>query len=234
MLVEVHTSVRGNLNPDPAIDPICAIFLTITNDSPPGHRLEQSITKVIVVEKITEATKHLERCVFNLDITYVDSETVLIEKIIELVKHHDPDILCGYETETSSWGYFLERAQILGLEIVKEVSRITEKHRQKRWRGDENDFEGKVLGRIMLNVWRLFRHEMALSSYSFENCMYQVLKERVPTYGYAQLWNWWSEESRILRWIPVEYYLTRLSGTVRMLDKLDIISKYTTVFVNTN
>uniref|UniRef100_A0A2H1WJ56 DNA polymerase n=1 Tax=Spodoptera frugiperda TaxID=7108 RepID=A0A2H1WJ56_SPOFR len=224
MVAEVHTSVRGDLNPDPAIDPIEILFVTVTNDCPLDHRLQKSLTKVIVVEK-SSPVRYLDRCIFNVDVTYVDNESVLLEKVLELVMLHDPDILCGYEIEMSSWGYILERAQVLGLEIVKEVSRITEKYRQKRWRGEDNDFEGRVIGRIMLNVWRLFRHEMALSSYSFENCMYEVLKERVPTYSYAQLGKWWRDETRLLRWIPVEHYLTRLSGTVRMLEKLDIINR---------
>ncbi|CAB3236740.1 unnamed protein product [Arctia plantaginis] len=224
MLAEVLTAVRGDLNPDPAIDPIQALFVTITNDCPPDHRLVKSITKVIVVEE-TAAIKYLDRCVFDVDVTYVNNESNLFEKIIELVINHDPDIMCGYEVEMDSWGYLFSRAQALGLEIVREVSRITEKHRQKRWRGEETDYEARIIGRIMLNVWRLFRHEMALSSYSFENCMYEVLKERVPKYSYSQLAAWWHDESRILRWIPVEYYLTKLSGTVRMLDKLDIINR---------
>ncbi|XP_047022064.1 DNA polymerase zeta catalytic subunit isoform X1 [Helicoverpa zea] len=224
MLVEVHTAIRGDFNPDPSIDPIEILFLTVTNDCPPGHRLQRNLTKIIVVEKDTPL-RYLDRCIFNVDVTYVDTENELLEKVIELVGTHDPDILCGYETEMTSWGYILERAQVLGLEIIQEVSRITEKYRQKRWRSEENDFEGRIIGRIMLNVWRLFRHEMALSSYSFENCMYEVLKERVPKYSYAQLASWWRDETRIFRWIPVEHYLTRLSGTVRMLDKLDIINR---------
>ncbi|KAH9634515.1 hypothetical protein HF086_016603 [Spodoptera exigua] len=224
MVAEVHTSVRGDSNPDPAIDPIEMLLVTVTNDCPPDHRLQKSLTQIVVVEK-SSPVRYLDRCIFNADVTYVDNESVLLEKVLELVMIHDPDILCGYEIEMGSWGYILERAQVLGLEIVKEVSRITEKYRQKRWRGEENDFEGRIIGRIMLNVWRLFRHEMALSSYSFENCMYEVLKERVPTYSYAQLGKWWRDETRLLRWIPVEHYLTRLSGTVRMLEKLDIINR---------
>lgn len=224
MLLEVHTSVRGDLNPDPALDAIEAIFLTVTNDSPSDHFLPKNLTEILVVDDMTPP-KYLDRCIFQ-KVTYVSNEKEIIERVIELVKQHDPDIMCGYEIEMNSWGYFLERAQLLDFEIVKEVSRITEKFRQKRFRGEnEKDFEGRILGRIMFNVWRLFRHELALSSYSFENCMYEVLKERVPKYSYAQLAEWWGDESRILRWIPCDYYMTILSGTVRMLEKLDIISK---------
>ncbi|XP_049869672.1 DNA polymerase zeta catalytic subunit [Pectinophora gossypiella] len=223
MVIEVLASVRGELHPNPLLDPVQAVFIKVTNDCPPNHFLAKSTIEIIVVDN-NEIPPKLDRCVFN-KVTYVNNENELLERVIELVKKHDPDIMCGYEIEMSSWGYILERSQVLGLEIVKEVSRITEKYRQKRWRSEENDFEGRIIGRIMFNVWRLLRYELALSSYSFENCMYEIMKERVPKYSYAQLFEWWNHESRMLRWIPVEYYLTRLSGTVRMLEKLDIINR---------
>lgn len=224
MLIEVHTSVRGELHPDPIQDSIEAIFYTVTNDCPPGHSLPKSYTGILVIDN-SDSLKYLGRCVQNIPVSYLNNECEIIERLIELVRRHDPDIMCGYEIEMNSWGYVFERAQLLGMDIVTDMSRITEKYRQKRWRNDDKDLEGRIIGRVIFNVWRLFRHELALSSYSFENCMYEVLKERVPTYSYAQLSEWWSHESRIFRWIPVDYYLTRLSGTVRMLEKLDIISK---------
>ncbi|KPJ19017.1 DNA polymerase zeta catalytic subunit [Papilio machaon] len=224
MLVEVHTSVRLDLNPDPSIDPIQAIFITVKNYCPTNHFLQNEMTEILVIDSL-QPPKLLDRCVFNSKVTYVENEIKCIEKLIKSVKENDPDILCGYDIEMNSWGYIIERAQNLGIEVIMEISRITEKHRQKRWRNDESELEGRVIGRITFNVWRLFRHELALSSYSFENCMYVILNERVPTYSYAQLAEWWNDESRILRWIPVEYYLTKLSGTVRMLEKLDMINR---------
>ncbi|XP_045493795.1 DNA polymerase zeta catalytic subunit [Colias croceus] len=224
MILEVHTKVRGDMCPDPALDDIKAVFVSITNNCPDNHFLAKQLTQILVVDE-SKPPKHLDRCVFNANVVYVDTESEIFDKIINLVKEHDPDIMCGYEIEMNSWGYVLERAQFLGLEIVKEISRITEKYRQKKWRHDENEMEGRIIGRITFNVWRLFRYELALSSYSFENCMYQILKERVPKYSHSQLSEWWNDESRMLRWIPVEYYLTRLSGTVRMLEKLDMINR---------
>ncbi|XP_059056759.1 DNA polymerase zeta catalytic subunit isoform X1 [Achroia grisella] len=224
MLTEVFTTVRGDLHPDPSVDTIQAIFIMVTNDCPADHSLVKSTTEIIVVDN-TPPPNLLDRCIFKANITYVNSENDILNKLIELVKKHDPDIMCGYEIDMKSWGFILERAQVLGMEMVREISRITAKYRQKRWRSEDKDFEGKIIGRITFNVWRLFRHELALSSYSFENCMYQVLNERVPEFSFAQLAAWWNEESRILRWITVEYYMTRLSGTVRMLEKLDIINR---------
>ncbi|XP_022117950.2 DNA polymerase zeta catalytic subunit isoform X1 [Pieris rapae] len=224
MIIEIQTATRGDLYPDPAIDEIKAIFISITNNCPDNHFLPKHLTQILVVDN-KPPPKHLDRCVFNAKIAYFDTENDILEKLISLVKEHDPDIMCGYEIEMKSWGYVLERAQYLGLEIVREISRVTEKYRQKKWRRDDNEMEGRIIGRITFNVWRLFRYELALSSYSFENCMYEILKERVPKYSYAQLSEWWNDESRMLRWIPVEYHLTKLSGTVRMLEKLDIINR---------
>ncbi|KAL4711723.1 hypothetical protein ACJJTC_003490 [Scirpophaga incertulas] len=224
MLAEVHTSTRGDLYPDPALDSIQAVFIMVTNDCPPDSFLERKVIHVLVVDNGT-TLRHLDRCVYDLRVSYFQSEIALLDKVVELVKSHDPDIMCGYEMEMNSWGYIFERAQLLGLEIVKEVSRITEKNRQKRWKSEDNEFEGRIIGRVTFNVWRLFRHELALSSYSFENCMYEILKERVPKYSHSQLTEWWNNESRIFRWIPVEYYMTKLKGTVRMLEKLDIINR---------
>ncbi|KAJ0178950.1 hypothetical protein K1T71_005725 [Dendrolimus kikuchii] len=223
MLVEVHTEIREDFHPNPSLDAIKAIFIKVTNDCPSNHFLAKCITEIYVVDELP-TPKYLDRCVFGIPVFYFNSESNLLEKVIELVHKHDPDIMCGYEIESNSWGYIIERSQILGVEIVREISRITEKHRQKRWRSDES-FEGNIIGRVIFNVWRLFRHELALSSYSFENCMYEILKERVPKFSVTQLAEWWNDESRILRWIPVEYYLTKLSGTVRMLEKLDIINR---------
>lgn len=223
MVLEVHAAVRADLRPDPLHDPIQAVFINVTNDIQTEHQ-QKSTTEIIAVDEM-RPPKKFDRCVVDTKVTYVNNEADLFQSIIDLVKKHDPDIMCGYEIEKSSWGYVLERSQVLGLELVMEISRITDKYRQKRRRGDDNDFEGRIIGRILFNVWRLFRHELALSSYSFENCMYEILKERVPKYSHTQIAEWWNDESRILRWVPVEHYLTRLSGTVRMLEKLDIISE---------
>ncbi|XP_041971282.1 DNA polymerase zeta catalytic subunit [Aricia agestis] len=224
MILEVHTDVRGDLNPDPARDQIKALFVTVFNDCPSDHTLQRYITQVFVADT-KDGFKQFDRCTFRYDISYFNTEHEILEKLVDFVKIHDPDIMCGYEIEMNSWGYAVERSQMLGMEMVRELSRITDKNRQKRWRHDDKELEGRVIGRITFNVWRLFRYELALSSYSFENCMYEILKERVPTYNHAQLAEWWDHESRMFRWIPMEHYLTRLSGTLRMLEKLDIINR---------
>lgn len=44
---------------------------------------------------------------------------------MHLIKHrYDPDILVGYEVQKASWGYLLERAAQLSIDLATEISRL--------------------------------------------------------------------------------------------------------------
>jgi DNA polymerase zeta len=40
-----------------------------------------------------------------------DSELDVINRLTDMVRERDPDILAGYEVQSSSWGYVIERAR---------------------------------------------------------------------------------------------------------------------------
>lgn len=40
-----------------------------------------------------------------------DSELDVINRLTDIVRESDPDILAGYEVQNSSWGYVIERAR---------------------------------------------------------------------------------------------------------------------------
>jgi len=41
-----------------------------------------------------------------------DCELDLINRLTNIVRERDPDILAGYEVQSSSWGYVIERARL--------------------------------------------------------------------------------------------------------------------------
>lgn len=41
-----------------------------------------------------------------------ESELDLINRLTDIVREFDPDILAGYELQSSSWGYVIERARM--------------------------------------------------------------------------------------------------------------------------
>ena len=52
---------------------------------------------------------------FHFDDTIiVETEECLLASFIEIIQHHDPDILVGYDSETHSFGFLARRAAIKG------------------------------------------------------------------------------------------------------------------------
>lgn len=178
----------------------------------------------------------LEKIGKDTQITYVDTEIDLLQELVSLVRKWDPDIFAGYEIETASWGYVIQRGQFVGLSLIPLLSRVPSQKPDKNLNnGSQEEFQPnaaygveyeshiKLHGRILLDVWRLLRGEIALTSYSFENIMYHVLHRRYALKSYKDLTSIWG--TPISRWIVVQYYLERVQGTLDILNQLDLIGR---------
>lgn len=60
-----------------------------------------------------------------------------------------------------SWGYLKDRCRHLGLNMIKELSRIiTENEQTSEYLEEITNSEIKIKGRIVLDIWKLLRHEV--------------------------------------------------------------------------
>lgn len=84
-------------------------------------------------------------------------------------------------------------------------------------------YQLKIIGRILLDIWRLLRHEIALTSYSFENIMYHILHKRCPLHSHRLLTQMWYKTSTI--WIVFDYFFERVCGCIEILKQLDLIGR---------
>lgn len=164
----------------------------------------------------------------------VDSEAAVIMALVQLVRKWDPDIFAGYEIELASWGYIFQRCQVINIDIIPLVSRIPSQKIAKfrsnedevpieEFQGIEYESEYKLYGRILLDVWRLLRGEIALTSYSFENCMYHILHRRYALYSHEKLTRLWCDS--VNQYIVIDYYKDRVFGTLEILNQLDLIGR---------
>ena len=71
------------------------------------HRFQSGV--IAVREALSGLSVGLTR---GLTIFEEDSELNLINRLTDLVREKDPDILAGYEVQSSSWGYVIERARL--------------------------------------------------------------------------------------------------------------------------
>ncbi|KAJ8934362.1 hypothetical protein NQ314_013403 [Rhamnusium bicolor] len=228
LVMEMHIRTRGDFKPNPEYDSVRAIFYSVLNDVPENHPKATKAKGVIAINSLplspgTTKVPILDGAGIDCDIIYVDSEDNLFNEFLKVINYWDPDIIAGYEIEMLSWGYLIERAYVLGMNIKPLLARTKGSSHTRKDEDRENEL--KIVGRIVLDVWRLMRHEIALQSYTFESIIYHILQKRVPQYSFRDLSFWWDHRSTIYRHRTVHYYLFRVVMILELFDKLDLIGR---------
>ncbi|KAE8602678.1 hypothetical protein XENTR_v10014081 [Xenopus tropicalis] len=239
MSMELHARTRRDLEPDPEFDPICALFYCLSSDSLLSNANKKQVTGAIIVhleEPSSEGgrrqTPFLARSgITGFEVTYAADEKQLFEMLLSLVRRFDPDILLGYEVQMHSWGYLLQRASALNVDLCQQLSRVPDDKNENRFSTEKDEYgadtmsEINIVGRIVLNVWRMMRSEVALTNYTFENVAFHVLHQRFPLFTFRSLSDWFDNRKDVLRWRTADYYMCRVHGSLQVLEKLDLIGR---------
>ncbi|XP_077444018.1 DNA polymerase zeta catalytic subunit isoform X1 [Stigmatopora argus] len=241
MGMELHARTRRDLEADPEFDQVCALFYCLTSDVPLSNIDSRQLTGAIVVHKDSESchqagqrgtTPLLVRSgVSGLQVKYTTDEKMLFHELVAIMRKFDPDILFGYEVQMHSWGYLLQRAAVLGVDLCQQLSRIPDDSRDNRFSAERDDYgantmtEINIIGRIILNIWRVMKTEVTLNNYSFENVAFHVLHQRFPLYSPRTLSDWFDHNTDLYRWKMVDHYVSRVHGTMQLLQQHDIIGR---------
>uniref|UniRef100_A0A8C4PYF9 DNA polymerase zeta catalytic subunit n=1 Tax=Eptatretus burgeri TaxID=7764 RepID=A0A8C4PYF9_EPTBU len=229
--LEVHVRNRLEMHPDPMVDPVLAVCYCMHEDSnglPPNV---DGMFGAFAVSDPASGAGMMGRGRMGIEVLEVLSEEQLFADLQDLVLRFDPDILLGYEVQTTSWGFLLERAAVLGLDFCQKISRLAESSKENHFAREQDEFgaesmsEIHIAGRIVLNVWRMMKTEVALRVYSFENVAFHVLHQRLPHYSFRQLTLWWNTPSLLSRWKVLEYLRCRVCGNVQLLHNLDLVGR---------
>ncbi|XP_058029850.1 DNA polymerase zeta catalytic subunit isoform X2 [Ahaetulla prasina] len=240
--IELHARTRRDLEADPEFDPICALFYCISSDTPLPDIEKMEITGAIVIDKDRARTissqgnrEHaplLARSgISGLEVTYATDERALFQEVVNIVKRYDPDILLGYEVQMHSWGYLLQRAAALDVDLCQMISRVPDDKKENRFASDLDEYgadtmsEINIVGRVILNIWRIMRHEVALTNYTFENVSFHILHQRFPLFTSRVLSDWFDNKADIYRWKIIDYYISRVRGNIQLLEQVDLIGR---------
>ncbi|KAK1171883.1 DNA polymerase zeta catalytic subunit-like [Acipenser oxyrinchus oxyrinchus] len=239
--MELHASTRRDLEPDPDFDPICALFYCITSDALLPDTDNTELCGAIVVDKDystfgqggsrVSAPLLVRSGVTGLQVTYTTDEKQLFQEVISIMRRFDPDILLGYEVQMCSWGYLLQRASALNVDLCQQLSRVPGDWKDNRFSAERDEYgadtmtEINIVGRIVLNVWRMMKTEVTLTSYSFENVAFHVLHQRFPLHTPRVLSDWFDSKTDLYRWKMVDHYVSRVRGTLQLLEQHDLIGR---------
>jgi DNA polymerase zeta len=230
MSLEVHVNTRGSLAPNPEEDRVECIFWCIeTDDGKAGNRYQKGI---LILSAEDGIFPHIARTVSpDVFVEYEEDELEMLNKIIDIVRHHDPDILTGYEVHNGSWGYLMERARLkYEFNISDEFSRMKSQSHGRfgkeadRW-GFEKTSSIRVTGRHMINVWRAMRGELNLLQYTMENVVFHILHKRIPHYTHTDLTKWYKSGKPRNLAKTINYFLSRTQLNLQILESNELIAR---------
>ncbi|VIO89415.1 Uncharacterized protein BM_BM6377 [Brugia malayi] len=228
MSMEILTlSSRGMPVPDPQHDKILGIFYTISMDV----CMHEEINNVSGVLLNMDDVLLADMVGKNEFYTFVASEIDLFDAFVNVIHRYDPDIVIGYNTQRYSWGYLTERSLVIGRNLLSEISRapieINDYYRpglqKKNWWVRELDPTPR--GRILINVWRILRHEVALRNYTISNVVNSVLKRRFPHYSFSTLSEWILSGERDLIALVLKHMKLYCQLNLLILLRLDFFTR---------
>ncbi|GJE86113.1 DNA polymerase zeta catalytic subunit [Phanerochaete sordida] len=224
--IEVFAPSREGKLPDPGLDEAVAVFYALYDSNYPraDHTVPfQCENGILVLEKPQLDRRRLRNCKFEV----LESELDLINRVVDLVQDLDPDILVGWDVQAGSWGYLSARAGTFGLDFGEQISRAPGRAhagQSEQW-GLRTTSTFRVIGRHVLNLWRIMRSELSLSSYSMENAVFHVLGRRTPRYSAGTLTEWFHSETPEHASRLLQYCMGRATMVVEMLEVAEVIAK---------
>ncbi|KAF8909030.1 hypothetical protein CPB84DRAFT_1813269 [Gymnopilus junonius] len=219
MSVEIFVPTRAEMVPDPSLDQIVAIFYA-------SHISGTEITNRGMLT-IQNPQIHRER-LQQVKVEIFHTELDMLNRFVDLVIELDPDILTGWELQLSSWGYLDARSHTYSLALSDLVSRapsrLSKTSENDQWAYRKTS-TFKVVGRHVLNLWRVMRSEKTLTMYTFENVVFEVLSRRVPKYSYGTLTEWYHSPAPVYASMLIQYLSMRVVSNLELLEETETITK---------
>ncbi|KZT65126.1 hypothetical protein DAEQUDRAFT_677323 [Daedalea quercina L-15889] len=224
--LEVFAPSAGDRLPDPDHDEVMAVFYSYQDSAEFPPEDNESFTcqnGMIVVENDQVNARRLRDMQFEA----VSSELDLLNRLIDVVVDINPDIVSGWEVQAASWGYLSVRANTYGYDLGEQISRAPGRHMgggSDQW-GMRTTSTFKVVGRHVLNLWRIMRAEQSLTSYTFENVAFHVLRRRTPRYTSRTLTQWYYSTTPRHTASVLQYFSTRTSMVLEIMDAAEVVTK---------
>ena len=230
--LEAHVNTNDpKFSPDPLKDPVSIIsyYFDDTNNMFENLKNRSGILifndNMIDVKMLRSAMSFLEN---GTEIEVFDNELHMVNRLVSIIEKFDPDILSGYEVNASSWGYLIERFRtVYEVNLLADFSRGSYKTNGKfgdRW-GYTHTSNIKINGRHIINVWRLLRHELSLTSYSLENVSYHLLHQSLPKFLNFQL-SEWLRSNKFQNILTVfRYYQRRIALVIKIIEVQELVTR---------
>ncbi|KAH0536373.1 hypothetical protein FGG08_006747 [Glutinoglossum americanum] len=233
MSLEIHVNTRGNLAPDPEQDEVSCVFWCLQSDEEgleSNGINEGTHIGIIALSCEDGLAKKISKQV-AVRVEEEPTELDLINRVVDVVRFYDPDILAGYEVYRGSWGYLMERAghkydYNLSDELSRTVSHLSGRSKPQMTSWEISHGQANVVtGRHLLNIWRMVQSELHLLQYTLENVVFHLLHRRIPHYPHGDLTAWYQNGKGQDLAKCIDYYVSRVRLNLEILDRNELIPR---------
>ncbi|GLT50443.1 hypothetical protein SLA2020_239300 [Shorea laevis] len=251
--IEVQAESRGDLQPDPRFDAINVIALALQGDSGSmidvyvllngknGSSCKRNLDgtlecKLFVFSEEKELFEHFIKILRSFDPDILmgwDVQGGSLGFLAERAAHLGIGLLnhlsrTPYETKIAAGELAISEnglhGDLLSDPLTAESAVLESVVIEDEW-GRTHASGVHVGGRIVLNVWRLMRHEVKLTMYSIEAVAESVLRRKVPSIPYKVLTKWFLSGPARARYRCIEYVIERAKLNLQIMDQLDMINR---------
>ena len=233
MSLEIHVNTRGHLMPNPEEDEVSCLFWCIKLDDDElkyKGSLQGTRVGILAMSEDDSLARKISQDP-GIEVEVEETELDLMNRMVDIVREFDPDILTGFEVHNGSWGYLMERARLkYEYDLCDEFSRMISQFHGRF--GGENDRWGfnttstiRVTGRHMINIWRAMRGELNLLQYTMENVAFHLLHKRIPHYSFQDLTSWYKSNKPQDMAKCIQYFLSRVQMNLEILDANELVPR---------
>lgn len=216
--------------PDPSQNEILAVCAAVkTDDSVSKPR--QTLSTILAVNAPSTIL-----ALFN--VASFQTEVQLLDGLAAHICNVDPDVLVGFETQASSIGYIIERAQTIGHSFPQLSSRWLSKATGGFGEGQKfgttfnaeaaatyfhrKGADVKITGRHIISLWRIVRTEVKLSAYTREIVAAELFNMTFPKHSNRALEEWYAGSFADR---AVKHLLKLATLNLAIVDKLNVLSR---------
>jgi len=248
LAIESLSINRREQRPDALQDPLAAIGLVFRGDDSDADRHIMLVNSALRTNTGDDASAALtERTALGLvpttgytlqptRVVVLGSEAALLRQLALLCRHLDPDILVSYSLRDGGIGYLLQRAGVLGYDLASGLSRVAlgvhDPKTERQWSLSMHPWETdtasggiRLLGRYVLDVWRIMQSEVKLSNYTFYRVVEEILGRRMPRLPWSTQRDWFKRGTAADCRRALELVLFRAAWTLDLLEALDILGR---------
>lgn len=214
MLIEPIMLTRIGKYPNFALDPICAICILVHSENAKSDLGDQykPVRIVIEVRDTSNLSIHTTGFLIGLrnktELKFVDHEFLLIQAVIDIVHHYNPDIIMGYDLLDYSIGFISNMCKRkYDIDFLNLISRSPKTWNKLSFKDYHNKirekklteemglrskdkpyyFDLQVNGRVLYNVIDSMGVSLHLKSYDLDVVAFELLQRREPRFTHDRL-----------------------------------------------